>query len=408
MENGALEVSDGKIIHMGKTEELKKDDVKFYDLKGRLVLPGLMNPHHHLYSALATGLAPIGPTENFQQILENLWWHLDQSLDKETSHYSALHGLLQSIKFGVTTVFDHHASMNAVRRSLDFLEIAFIEANLKGLLCYEVSDRTGKEAVKEHLEENIRFYEEHRGNPQIQGLLGLHANFTLSDESMRYIAKHKPAQMPIHIHCGEDKSDFDFCVKCGTAGPVDRLKKFGLLDQNSLLAHCIHLSETDYELIESLKPVIISNPESNANNNVGVMNTQRIKNYILGTDGMTGNILGTMRSHFLLRNGNIDDPLKILFQRPAELIQRFFPKAGTLKEDFDADIAVTDYVPVTPISLENLFYHLVFGVQGQEMYMTISNGTILWEKGEFKTFDEEKIRQDVREAVNKLYKVYHE
>lgn len=407
-ENGALEISDGKIIRMGKTEELKKEDVRFYDLKGRLVLPGLLNPHHHLYSALATGLAPVGPTENFQQILENLWWHLDQSLDTETSHCSALHGLLQSIKFGVTTVFDHHASMNAVRRSLNYLEIAFIETNLKGLLCYEMSDRMGKESVKEHLEENIRFYKEHKGNSKIQGLLGLHANFTLSDESMTYIAKHKPAYMPIHIHCGEDKSDFDFCVKHGTAGPVDRLKKLGLLDQNSLLAHCIHLSETDYELIESLKPVVISNPESNANNNVGMMNTDRIKNYILGTDGMTGNILGTMRSHFLLRNGKIDNPLNILFQRPAEVMQRFFPKAGTLKQGFDADIAVTDYVPVTPISLENLFYHLVFGVQGQEMYMTIANGTILWEKGEFKTFDEEKILHDVREAVNKLYKVYHE
>lgn len=408
IENGALEISEGKIIRMGKTEELQNEDVRFYDLKGRLVLPGLLNPHHHLYSALATGLAPVGPTENFQQILENLWWHLDQSLDKKTSYYSALHGLLQSIKFGVTTVFDHHASMNAVRKSLDFLEFAFIETNLKGLLCYEISDRMGKEAVKEHLEENVRFYEDHQRNPQIQGLLGLHANFTLSDESMTYIADNKPPDMPIHIHCGEDRSDFDFCVKQGTAGPVDRLQKYGLLDRNSLLAHCIHLSEKDYKWIEKINPIVISNPESNANNNVGVMNTDRISNYILGTDGMTGNVLGTLRSHFLLRNGKIDEPLKILFQRPAHVIQRFFPHAGTLKEGFDADVAVTNYIPVTPISLENLFYHLIFGVQGQEMYMTIANGTILWEKGEFKTLKEEKIRHDIREAVEKLYQVYHE
>jgi len=138
------------------------------------------------------------------------------------------------------------------------------------------------------------------------------------------------------------------------------------------------------------------------------MNTDRISNYILGTDGMTGNVLGTLRSHFLLRNGKIDEPLKILFQRPAHVIQRFFPHAGTLKEGFDADVAVTNYIPVTPISLENLFYHLIFGVQGQEMYMTIANGTILWEKGEFKTLKEEKIRHDIREAVEKLYQVYHE
>lgn len=408
MKNGALEISDRKIAKIGKTEQVKKKGVKFYDLKGRLVLPGLLNGHHHLYSALATGLAPIGPTENFQQILENLWWHLDQSLDIETCYYSALSGLLQSIQFGVTTVFDHHASMNVISQSLNSLKIAFLETNLKGLLCYEISDRMGKEAVKEQLEENIRFYEEHKGNSQIQGLMGLHANFTLSNESMSLIAQQKPSDMPIHIHCGEDKADFDFCVAHGKAGPVDRLHAFGLLDRNSLLAHCIHLSEKDYDLITSVKPVVISNPESNANNNVGMMNTDRIHDYVLGTDGMTGNILGTLRSLFLLRNGKIENPLDILFRRPANVIQRFFPQAGTLKEGFDADIAVTDYVPVTPISLDNLFYHLIFGVQGQKMYMTIANGTILWEKGEFKTLNEGKIRQEVHEAVHKLYTVYHE
>jgi cytosine/adenosine deaminase-related metal-dependent hydrolase len=88
---------------------------------------------------LATGLSPIGPVNNFTQILENLWWHLDKTLDEESIYYSAIYGLMQSIRYGVTTVFDHHASMSSVSGSLSLIENAFRDVGLKGVLCYEIS-----------------------------------------------------------------------------------------------------------------------------------------------------------------------------------------------------------------------------------------------------------------------------
>ncbi|MBU1064839.1 amidohydrolase family protein, partial [bacterium] len=155
IKDGAIEIENGRIVCIGKSDDLWQTDVETIDLQGRLVLPGLLNPHHHLYSALATGLAPIGPTTNFKLILENLWWHLDKTMDAESIYYSAIHGLIQSVKYGVTTIFDHHASMNAVGGSLELIEKAFREIGVKGLLCYEISDRMGEEQLQVQLDENI-------------------------------------------------------------------------------------------------------------------------------------------------------------------------------------------------------------------------------------------------------------
>jgi len=401
-------MENGKFTFIGKSSELPADSSETIDLHGRLVLPGLLNPHHHLYSALATGLAPIGPTTNFKLILENLWWHLDKTLDAESIYYSAIHGLIQSVKYGVTTVFDHHASMNAVSGSLQLIEKAFREIGVKGLLCYEISDRMGENRLAEQIEENIDFWKNHRNDAHIHGMLGLHANFTLSEKTMTRLQKEKPADMPIHIHCGEDRADYQYCIDHGYAGPVDRLNEFGLLSGESLLAHCIHLSEKDYELIREIQPVVISNPESNANNNVGVMDVAKIQKYVLGTDGMTGNVLGTMRSHFLQRSGKIDNPPDIQFRYPAELVERFFPDAGTLAVGKRADLAITNYIPVTKITLDNLFYHLIFGVQGQPMYMTIADGIILYKDGIMQTINEPEVIKNVKNAVRKLHKNYYE
>jgi len=405
-ENCDIEIKGNKILKIGQALESDKD-IKKIDLGGRLVLPGLLNPHHHLYSALATGLAPIGPTNNFQQILDNLWWHLDKTLDEESIYYSAINGLMQSIRYGVTTVIDHHASMNEISGSLKIIKSSFEQTGIKGVLCYEISDRMGEASLQEQIDENIDFWTANQANQRIQGLLGLHANFTLNEKSMASIAKQKFDALPIHIHCGEDIADFQYCTDLGYEGPVHRLNEFGLLSRDSLLAHCIHLSEKDYTLLDEVKPHIISNPESNANNNVGVMDMRKIKKYVLGTDGMTGNILGTMRSHFLQRNGNIPTPLKVLFNNTADMMNGYFPNSGTLKIEGIADLAITNYRPVTPISMDNLFYHLMFGVQGKEMHMTISEGKIIFSDNKIHSVDEEQMNKEIAVAVKKLHETYY-
>ncbi len=411
LHDGAIHISDGVIKKIDATERLRSASETFYDLRGRLVLPGLTNFHHHLYSALAAGISPAGPTDTFVQILENLWWKLDRALDEETIYFSALQGVMDSVAHGVTTIFDHHASMNFIRGSLDIIADVFRKAGINGLLCFEMSDRAGIETINDQLRENIEFWDKHRNDRDIKGILGLHANFTLSEKTMELISKEKPDDMGVHIHCGEDRYDFDYCRKLGYAGPVDRLDKWNLLNEKTILAHAIHLSDRDYELIRDKKPVVVSNPESNANNQVGVMDRGKIREFVLGTDGMSGDMVQTMRSLYLLGKGHLENFTglrELFFDRARSVLQRFFPEKGGLKEGAPADIAVLDYIPVTPINLDNLIGHLIFGAKNARAFMTIANGKIVYHNGEFSFVDAEKAREEIKKAALKLWDKFRE
>ena len=405
IEDGALLIEGGKIAKIGRTEDFANLDAEYIDVGGRIVMPAFLNGHHHLYSALATGISPVGEIHNFVDILENLWWRLDKILDEETVYISALVGIIDSVKCGVTTIFDHHASMNFVSSSLDVIAEAFKIAGVKGLLCFETSDRMGEDEVEKHIEENLRFYGKHEHSKNIKGAFGLHANFTLSERTLEKIAERKPENMPIHIHCGEDIFDFDYCRNLGYSGPVDRLEKFGLLDSNSLLAHCVNLSERDYELIRKIQPIVITNPESNANNRVGKMNREKIGRYILGTDGMSGDIIASLRSLYLLGDGigeNFDELGDVLFANRYEVQRKFFLGTGEFRVGASADIAVLDYIPITPINRENLLGHLIFGAKTARTFLTMSSGNILYRSGEIKFVDEQEIIARAKVLAKKL------
>jgi len=407
-ENGFVRIENDKIAAIGSAHEMEKTDGEYIDAGGRIIIPGLLNPHHHLYSRFAVGIVPLGPTDKLSNILKNLWRPLDPVLDEDTVYNSALSGVIDSAKYGVTTIFDHLVSSNYVKGSLDLIEKAFNEVGLKSALSFEISDREGEDVFRKQLDENLKFYNEHIDSPKTKGMMGLHANFTLSSDSLQTISHNKPDKMPIHIHCGEGKEDFDFCLDEGFDGPIDRLNQFNLLSDFSLLIHCVHISENDARLINEYNPVVVSNPESNANNNVGMMDTEKIRDYVIGTDGMSGNIIGSYRSHFLRRNGAVENPADKLFRRSEEVINSVFPQSGGLQVGRTADLAVLDYVPETPINLDNLFFHLILGFGAQKTYMTISGGEVIYRDGKIQTVDEAEIKKELKKAAKKLQGRFYE
>jgi putative selenium metabolism protein SsnA len=408
--DGALLIEDGKIARIGTTSELKKENAKFVDVHGRLIIPGLLNGHHHLYSHFAPGISPLGETNNFRQILENLWWKLDMALDEESVYYSALMGLIDSIKHGSTMVFDHHASMQYVEGSLSLIQKAYEKVGIKGLACFETSDRHGEEEFHKHVEENISFHEKNKNNEMLMGLLGLHANLTLTDGNLTYIKKKRPADMPIHIHCGEDASDLMHCTQSGYKGPAHRLFSFGLVDNKSILAHAIHLNDEDYAAINHFNAIVVSNPESNANNRVGKMGRKYFNKYILGTDGMSGDMIKTLRSHYLLGEGNkenFEELNRVFFSDRYEIQNRFFPRTGEFIKGNAADIAVLNYVPLSPINKDNVLGHLIFGAKGGHVNMTIVNGKVLFQDGEIKFLNEYEENIRARKIAKGLHERYY-
>ena len=409
--DGAILVDHGAIAAVGPSAPIRAHhEAPVVDVGGRLILPGLLDAHTHLYSAFAPGLSAAGPLDTFPHILENLWWRLDAAHDEESVYYSAMAGIIDRVRHGVTTIFDHHASTGFVSGSLETIARAFRESGVRGTLCFETSERAGTDAVMEQIEENIEFHESHRADPFVRGTMGLHANFTLGDEALTEIAAARPADLPIHVHVGESAEDLAFCEHGGFAGPVDRLQRYHLLDRDSLLVHAIHLSRRDAAILREVSPVVVLAPESNANNGVGRAGSESLPRYLLGSDGMTGDMIATARYRWLdlhAARASTDPVADALFAYRRVAQRRFFPQTGDFTVGSRADIAVLDYVPVTPITASNLIAHLVYGAREARAWLTIVDGKVLYEDGAPTFVDEERFESHARKVAARLHERFH-
>ena len=251
-------------------------------------MPGMVCGHTHLYSALARGMpSPKKTPRNFYEILKYVWWTLDRALDDEAVYYSTLVGLLDAARCGTTTLIDHHASPNFIRGSLGVMGEAFAKVGLRGVLCYEVTDRNGMRGAKLGLEENETWVAKNRG-PMLGGLIGAHASFTLSNESLWACGElAEGLKSGVHIHVAEDPCDQADCTKKYGMPLIDRLAEAGVLGPKTILGHGTHLDETSLEVAKSARCWFAHNPRSNMNNGVGYAPVQQMgKRVALGTDGI--------------------------------------------------------------------------------------------------------------------------
>ena len=144
----ALLLRGGLIHDLGGTLELEQryPDTERLDAGGQYLLPGNICAHTHFYGAFARGMAIPGEApDTFVKILQKLWWPLDLALDEEAVQLSALVCLVDAVRHGTTTLFDHHASPNAISGSLDLIAEAVEAAGVRAALCYEVTDRNGED-----------------------------------------------------------------------------------------------------------------------------------------------------------------------------------------------------------------------------------------------------------------------
>lgn len=385
------------------------------DAGGGLVLPGLVNLHHHFYSSLARGLDPGREMENFGEILDGLWWRLDRALDRDTVRLSAELALADCVRWGVTTVFDHHASPAVIAGSLDLIAGAVERAGLSAVLCYEITDRNGHDQALEGLDENLGFFEARKDDPRIRGMLGFHASFTVDDSTFAEAARRRADGAGCHIHVAEDRLDLRISRLAHGSGPVERLDRYDLIDDRCLAVHCIHLGSDDRELLADRGAVLVHNPESNANNGVGRLDLLgaaadgcRIG---LGTDGMSSAMLGALRAAFLgLRAGRRDPRVGFtvvpeMLAVNAEVAGRFLgePLLGRLEPGAPADLCVLDAAPPTPISANNVFAHLVYGSAGSPVRHTVARGRFLLEDHRLTQVSPAAIADEARRATPALW-----
>jgi putative selenium metabolism protein SsnA len=331
-------------------------------------MPGLVNAHTHLYSALARGMpGPALPPRNFVEILEHVWWRLDRALDEEAVYLSGLAGGIEAALSGTTLLVDHHASPSFITGSLATLRRALGEVGLRSVLCYEVTDRNGEAGRDEGLAENEAFARA-EPSPLTRALVGAHASFTLSEESMsRLAALARRVNLGVHVHVAEDRADVDDCRdRHGETLPA-RLVRHGLLSAHAVLAHCVHLQPEEMGAVQAEGAWIAHNPRSNMNNAVGYAPAQALARAALGTDGMDEDMLAETRACFLkMREAGRDDAfgasLALLAGGHRLGSALFGVPLGSLAPGAAADLVVLEYGPPTPVHEANLAGHLLFGL----------------------------------------------
>ncbi len=410
-------IDGGLIVETGVKLAAKYPGAERID-SGGYVSPGLVCSHNHFYSMLARGLmVDIAPAKDFTQQLKNLWWRLDRAIDEGIVRSSGMAGAAEAAMCGITSVVDHHASPSFIDGSLSVLREGFDTVGLRGILCYETSDRNGLPDAKAGIRENVRFAKsvdaEKAGGrePLVEAAVGAHAPFTVGDETLTGLAAAcGETARGLHIHVAEDKFDaVDSRYRFGM-DIIRRLDKAGLLGDKTILGHGLFLSPDEIPLVNERGCFLAHNARSNMNNNVGY-NAQLplFENAVLGTDGIGSDMISEANFAFFKHKdagGSLwmDAFLKML-QNGNRLLGRYFPgkKFGRVEAGYQADLTFWDYDPPTPLLSENVAGHAAFGMSSRMVSSTMVAGKFVM-KDRKTLFDAQAIMARGREDAKRLWK----
>ena len=427
IEDQSILIRDGGIREIGPAIELsEKYAAEFIlDAGGQYVMPGNICAHTHFYGAFARGMAiPGSPPADFVSILEKIWWSLDQALDAAAVRLSAQVCLLDAIRHGTTTLIDHHASPNVIEGSLDIIAEAVDHSGLRAVLSYEVTDRNGLSGAQAGISENLRFLSrverEAFAEGRIKGTFGLHASLTLSDETLENCRKAAPDGAGFHIHIAEGEADQLDSLKKSGLRVVERLDRFGILGAESICAHAIHVDQNEVDLLAQSGTWVTHQPRSNMNNAVGIGDVEAmLRNGVkvcLGNDGFSNTMWEEWKTTYLVHKVIKRDPrvmpadrvIQMGVYNNAALVNLFFPrqKIGSIVPGATADLIFVDYHPYTPMTVENLPWHILFGFHESMVTTTIVNGRVLMLDRKILTMDADAITREALDRAPEIWERY--
>jgi putative selenium metabolism protein SsnA len=425
LEGYAVYIKGQKIERIDLQDKLLVEfpDDERMDARGQFLMPGLICAHTHFYGAFSRGLGIPGAAPlDFFQILNKLWWPLDQSLTLDDVRYSTLVCLLDSIKHGNTTLFDHHASPNAIEGSLDVIAEAIMESGLRGVVCYEVTDRGGEEKACKGIAENTRMIQKATQSDyenRIRANFGIHASLTVSENTLDLCRQAVDKRNGFHVHVAEHQVDeYDSLQKTGLR-VIDRLKKHDLLGDRTIIAHGVHMDMREVELLSESNSWLSHQPRSNMNNAVGMADVESILRVgvkvCMGNDGFSNAMWDEWRTCYLAHKLWNKDPQKMngnaiiqmAVYNNAELTSKYFEeRIGVVEEGAQADLILVDYEPFTELTTGNLPWHILFGFRDSMVTMTMTAGKVLMKDAELLTLDKEEIFRKALKLSKEVWQRY--
>lgn len=408
-----LRVDKGKIAERGQNLIAQEND-EIIDCSNKLIFPGVVCAHTHLYSALARGMP--GPKQiptNFHEILKYIWWRLDRALDEETIYWSAIAGAIDAIGSGTTTLIDHHASPEYITNSLSIIKQALSDIGLRAVLCYEVTDRNGLEGRDLGIKENLNALA--HSNGLYRALVGGHAAFTLDNASLIMLAElAKEFNCGVHVHVAEDLLDQNDATKNYQMSLVERLEQTEVLRPGSILAHCTHFDKDALRIAQTSGCWLVHNPRSNMNNSVGYA---RVLDFgprsALGTDGIGADMFEEAKFAFY-KSRDAKTPLSAesvlgLLAGGQHLASEIFnEQLQSLNVGATADLVLFDYLSPTPLTVENFAWHFIFGMSSAQVSSVMVAGKFLLKDGKYQTINPIQAMEKSRQAALKLWKKMQE
>ena len=416
--NTDLLIEDSIIASIGKGLKEKADRV--IDGTGRMVLPGFICGHTHLYGIMLRG-APmdIKPTTDFLQILDRIWWKVDSAFVNEDAYASALASCYEFVKSGTTCFADTYSGPGSVEGVLDEIAKGVTEVGIRGILAFEATERNSKEEGERGLKENVRFLKKLQKSPHdlLYGMYSLHASFTLSDELIqktREQADQLPA--PLTIHTSEGLIDVYHNIERYDKRTVERLFDLGILGSDVVLAHCVHVNQDELELIRGSGATVAHNPMSNMNNAVGVSPVREMYELgipvCLGNDGFIFDAIENIRTAYLIHKVHHLDTRVTTPQQVIEMatingaqVYGLADKLGSIEVGKQADLVMLHPNPrVTPILPGGVYGYIVYGCTAHDVEHVFVNGSQVVENHQVTSVKQEDVEKALDRVVPALWK----
>jgi putative selenium metabolism protein SsnA len=415
--DSAVAVEDGEILAVGPVDRVASgfgaDEV--IDARGCIVMPGLICGHTHLYGIALRGSAlSVKPPTDFLQILQRVWWPVDEALTNEDAYATALAANVESLMNGTTCYADTYSAPNAIAGSLDHIAKAVNEVGIRGIISFEATERRNEREGRRGLQENLRFIRD-KDKGRAMGMVSLHASFTVSDDLIsRGVEASKRYRVPLTVHVSEGPNDAYHNMERYGKRTVERLHDTGLLSPRAVLAHCVHLSEREIELIGNGSASVAHNPMSNMLNAVGVASLvdmiDRGVNVGLGNDGYVFDMFENMRAAFLLqrvarRNPNRPYPQEVVEMCTVNAARAYgLNSLGSISPGKRADIIVVrpSFV-ATPFS-GSIYGYIVNGLRGSDVKDVVVDGEIVVRDKTALKVDVEKSEKKVLKTMERLWR----
>lgn len=421
IEDGAVAVEKDKIVDIGLSKELEKkysaDHV--IDAKGKVVIPGMICSHNHVYNAITHAMPFKHSPTTFIGFLEDLWWpYIEDQLTKDEIYAAAQMASVVMIKSGVTCFADVLEAPNAIPGALETEAKALRNVGIRGVLSFEASERISEENAELSTKENLNFVRKwNRKDDLIRGKFCTHTTISCSEKLLkrvRELADKYGGGIHIHLEEGPDESMFSHVKYRKT--PVEFYEDIGFLGPDVLASQCVYTTDREIEILKRHNVKISHQPMSNSEiGSIVAPVVKCLKNGLivgLGTDGFTYDIFEVMRFTSLIHKAYLQNMSVMSSEEVLRMATRNGGEAiglgemvGSLQPNKKADLLIVDLKPLTPLTPENVVTQLVLLGSGYQVETVIVNGKIVMQNKKLLTVNEEDARRLALEAAETLWEV---